>query len=604
MVDRAELRKFIIQFFSDLELEELCFDYFPDLRSEFTLGMNKSQKVIALLDYSERRGMTNHLLTTLDQLRPVAYRERFPPVAPLPPAPAGKLERNPDQVFLCHASQDAKFARKLADDLRENGVDIWIAPDSIVPGEKWVDAINRGLETSGVLVLVITRHAADSKWVRDESAYAIALENRNEMRFITLDVADGRIPPLWSVRQHIPFRQDYDVGLRRLLAVLRPRSAGSPMAEPSDKPVVSPENRSRVAPPLTTAPAGAGKLPAKRSMLVWSWLVGVSALVALVVWTGIAFRGWGGDGQEPGATTAVVEVVATERVAMANVPLTTTVTPAATSTRKPTATPTSLPTSTITPTPEPQAGDIRVVTRGGVEVEQVYVPAGSFMMGSQAGFDNEGPVHEVTLDAFWLDRTEVTNAQYAACVADGACDPPENSSSYSRDSYYLNPEYADYLVIYVRWEDAAAYAEWAGGRLPTEAEWEYAARGPQSFVYPWGNQAITCDLANYWGKNGGCVGDTSKVGDYPDGASWVGALDMAGNVWEWVNDWYNSDYYTRSSGLNPPGPESGEYRALRGGSWSDLDQDTRAAYRYGDDPINGGNDVGFRVAELLSDSDS
>ena len=337
------------------------------------------------------------------------------------------------------------------------------------------------------------------------------------------------------------------------------------------------------------APAEGPKLPPGHSMSVWGWLVGVGVLVALMVWAGMAFRRWNGDGQEPEATMVVVEGVATEQAIV-------------TSAQRPTATP--LPTPANTPPREPQAVDIRVVMRGDVKVDQVFVSAGSFMMGSEGGTDNEQPVHEVTLDAFWIDRTEVTNAQYAACVDDGACDPPGSSSSYTRDSYYGNPEYADYPVIYVSWEDAAAYAEWAGGRLPTEAEWEYAARGPQSFVYPWGNQAITCDLANYWGKNGGCVGDTSKVGDYPDGASWVGALDMAGNVWEWVNDWYNSDYYTRSSGLNPPGPESGEYRALRGSSWNDYVQLTRAAFRNDINPGDRLYDVGFRVAELLSDSDS
>jgi len=571
MVDRAELRKFLIQFFSDLELEELCFDYFPELRDEFTLGMNKSQKVIALIDYAERRGMTTHLLTTLDQLRPVAYRERFPPVTHIPATPAGKIDRNPDQVFLCHANQDAKFARKLADDLRENGVGIWIAPDSIVPGEKWVDAINRGLETSGVLVLVMTRHAADSKWVRDESAYAIALENKNEMRFITLDVGDGRIPPLWSVRQHIPFRQDYDTGLRQLLAVL---------------------------PARPSAPAEGPKLPPGHSMSVWGWLVGVGVLVALMVWAGMAFRRWNGDGQEPEATMVVVEGVATEQAIV-------------TSAQRPTATP--LPTPANTPPREPQAVDIRVVMRGDVKVDQVFVSAGSFMMGSEGGTDNEQPVHEVTLDAFWIDRTEVTNAQYAACVDDGACDPPGNSSSDTRGSYYGNPEYADYPVIHVSWDDAAAYAAWAGGRLPTEAEWEYAARGPESLEYPWGN-TFDGERLNFCDAN--CPfdprnsswddghADTAPAGSYPEGASWAGALDMAGNVWEWTNDWYDSDYYTRSPGNNPTGPETGQYRALRGGSWGSFGQNSRAAVRLIDIPVIRYNLIGFRVVELLSDPGS
>jgi hypothetical protein len=144
---------------------------------------------------------------------------------------------------------------------------------------------------------------------------------------------------------------------------------------------------------------------------------------------------------------------------------------------------------------EPTPVDMRAVSRGGVQVEQVFVPAGSFMMGSEDGADDEQPVHEVTLDAFWIDRTEVTNAQFAGCVADGACQPPSDISSSTRDLYYGNDEFADYPVIYVSWNDASEFCEWAGGRLPTEAEWEYAARGPESFTYPWGNTQPSDRLA-------------------------------------------------------------------------------------------------------------
>ncbi|MBX7254024.1 MAG: SUMF1/EgtB/PvdO family nonheme iron enzyme [Candidatus Promineofilum sp.] len=247
--------------------------------------------------------------------------------------------------------------------------------------------------------------------------------------------------------------------------------------------------------------------------------------------------------------------------------------------------------------PEPQTGDIRIVKRGGVVVEQVYVPAGSFMMGSEDGEENERPVHEVTLDAYWIDRTEVTNAQYAACVAAKACSPPESSSSYIRGSHYDNPAHADYPVTQVTWYNATAYAEWAGGRLPTEAQWEYAARGPESFEFPWGNGASSCRLAN----TSGCVRDISQTGAYPDGASWVGALDMAGNVSEWTNDWYDSGYYARSLAVNPSGPGSGETKALRGGSWSD---DGRVAYRYFHEEQFVYRDVGFRLVDPLSDPDS
>jgi len=324
---------------------------------------------------------------------------------------------------------------------------------------------------------------------------------------------------------------------------------------------------------------GPGNPAAKRGVPIWGWIGGVIALVALAVWAGMAFGGRNGGGTTPEATVEgpIVMVTAESSVTATHVSPTVTASPSPTNTPRP------------TPTAEPQAGDIRAVSRGGVEVEQVFVPAGSFLMGSEAGESDEQPAHEVTLDAFWSDRTEVTNAQFAACVAGGACQPPENTSSYTRDQYYGNDEFADYPVIYVSWNDAGDFCAWAGGRLPTEAEWEYAARGPTGRVYPRGNKVngerlnfcdVNCPFE--WADKGVDDGhaDTAPVGSYPDGASWVGALDMAGNVWEWVNDWYDSDYYGKLADESPSGPVSGEYRVLRGGAWDGLDNDARSSDRY------------------------
>ena len=198
----------------------------------------------------------------------------------------------------------------------------------------------------------------------------------------------------------------------------------------------------------------------------------------------------------------------------------------------------------------------------------VYVPAGEFTMGSDTGDSDDTPVHTVYLDAFWIDQTEVTNKQYQACVDAGTCEPPSSTSSYTHPSYYGNSEFDNYPVIYVNWDKANRYCEvWAGGDLPTEAQWEKAARGTDKRTYPWGED-IDCDKANYQID---CIGDTSPVRSYESGKSPYNAYDMAGNVWEWVNDYYQSDYYATVGGnaSNPLGPESGQYRVLRGGSWDD-----------------------------------
>ncbi|TFG50452.1 MAG: formylglycine-generating enzyme family protein [Anaerolineales bacterium] len=212
-----------------------------------------------------------------------------------------------------------------------------------------------------------------------------------------------------------------------------------------------------------------------------------------------------------------------------------------------------------------------------------YVSPASFQMGAadhdEDADDEEKPQHPVRLIGFWIVKTEVSNQQYKLCVEDGSCE----LSKYDGDETYNGPNYP---VVGVDWQDAVNYCTWAGGRLPTEAEWEYAAKGERGSIYPWGNEyngtfLNACDLncSESWADKNLDDGyqRSAPVGSFPGGASWVGALDMAGNVWEWVWDWcgvYGSDPQE-----NPIGPEEGECKIIRGGAWASPPAGLRTTYR-------------------------
>ncbi len=316
-----------------------------------------------------------------------------------------------------------------------------------------------------------------------------------------------------------------------------PLLAGPPQVKPTKvSPAAAPVYRSR-----------SQRIP------IWEWVV---AMVVVVAFLTMGLSGLGG-GETP-VSPVVAEITVSPE-------------PTATAMPSPTVTPTSVVSTAIVTRTREHDGMV-----------MIYVPAGEFMRGSEEGRNNERPVLPVYVDAFWFDRTEVTNAQWSLCVEAGVCRPSE----YADDRDY---NAAEQPVVGVSWNDAVAYAAWVGGRLPTEAEWEYAAGGPEAYVYPWGNQAPTCELANY----GDCVGRTALVGSYPEGASWVGALDLAGNVWEWVADWYGE--YPSTGYENPSGPTSGSYRVLRGGSFFNNQSGMRCAYRGGGTPSGGDRFSGFRV---------
>jgi formylglycine-generating enzyme required for sulfatase activity len=329
----------------------------------------------------------------------------------------------------------------------------------------------------------------------------------------------------------------------------------------------------------TRASARPDWLNEPRAIIIGAVITGVLGLVG----TAIATDGFGlgGSGTQQNPPTDVP----TQQVAVVETQETVPEQP----TDRPTDSPTGEPTPDSIDTPESvtPVGFIPVTRNADWEpvieekngVRMALVPVGCFQMGSEDGGSDESPVHEVCFDEpFWIDVYEVTNEQYGE-AASGCTD-------WSSDDNQPR--------ICISWTDSLAHCESRGARLPTEAEWEYAARGPNELVYPWGN-TFEADNVVYTEND---PGGTAPVGSKPGGVSWVGAFDLSGNVWEWVNDWYDSGYYgTLADGvINPQGPDTGNARVLRGGSWFDSSFVVRAANRYGYIPSNGYGNLGFRCA--------
>jgi formylglycine-generating enzyme required for sulfatase activity len=224
--------------------------------------------------------------------------------------------------------------------------------------------------------------------------------------------------------------------------------------------------------------------------------------------------------------------------------------------------------------------------------EMILIPAGDFLMGStdadKNAQDYEKPQHKVYLDAYYMYKTEVTVMQYRKfCTATGRKMPNTPDWGWK----------VNHPIVNVTWNDAKAYADWAGAILPTEAQWEKAARGTDGRIYPWGTTWDETKCANYTnsGKDNTTKG-THPVGSFPTGASPYGVMDMSGNVYEWCSDWYGADYYKNTPAKNPTGPITGNWRVLRGGSWISPPIGCRGAYRGNDDPTCYYGYYGFRCA--------
>lgn len=248
------------------------------------------------------------------------------------------------------------------------------------------------------------------------------------------------------------------------------------------------------------------------------------------------------------------------------------------------------PVFTIESQIEPTASDIVEIVDG-YNVSMMLVPAGDFIMGTD-GTINDNPTHQIYLDGYYLDKYEVTNAHYKTCVDSDVCELPYQLSSKTRPSYYGNTQFDNYPVLAVDYDQAKIYCEWRGSQLPTEAQWEKAARGTDERRYPWGNEQSDPTFANYDDNQG----DTTVVGSYESGVSPYGVYDMAGNVWEWVADWYAEKYYQNSPTFNPTGPDDGVNPVVRGGAWNTNWSQLEVFHRF-INPPNRYTSVGFRCAK-------
>ncbi|MCX5722632.1 MAG: SUMF1/EgtB/PvdO family nonheme iron enzyme [Nitrospirae bacterium] len=223
-------------------------------------------------------------------------------------------------------------------------------------------------------------------------------------------------------------------------------------------------------------------------------------------------------------------------------------------------------------------------------VPMMLVPAGEFTMGSDKGDDDEQPVHRVFLDSFYMDKFEVTNGRFAKFVEAIQSEPPWGFAD--KETPVVR---SDRPVRWVNWMEAFGYCLWAGKRLPTEAEWEKAARGTDGRVYPWGNDQPTAAHAVFGLKEGADM--VAPIGNRDKGKSPYGVHDLAGNLYEWVTDWYDEQFYTKNPAINPRGPVEGTAKVQRGGSYINNSYRLRSSFRTKGDPTEHDPNVGFRCAE-------
>jgi formylglycine-generating enzyme required for sulfatase activity len=531
--------------------------------------------------------------------------------------------KRPLKVFLCHAHADRDAVRTLYTRLTKDGVDAWLDEENLLPGQAWRDVIEESVRTSDIVIVclsnqsvtkegfvqkeikialdvadekpedtifviparldecVIPRRLKDLQWVDlyEEGGYLKLLKG---LKLREEQLEKGRIEKEEIKKRRLPYFETPII--RNNVTQRDSENSTKIVAKPGEniplrESLVKPESREQ-----PSRNKSKGEKTIKTEYIVA--IIGATATIIAGILSSPLIEKWF-------SPVAVATKSATATITLTSQPIvpSNTIEPSQTPTESFTLAPPSLPTE--------------ITDAKGVSM--VLVPAGEFIMGSDNGQADEKPAHQVYLDAFYMDKYEVTNAHYQACVNAGACFPPSSIKSFTHPSYFGNQEFDNYPVIWMNWNMARTFCEWRGGRLPTEAEWEKAARGLSASNYPWGNElannyANLCDLncSGPQAEQGIDDGfsDISPVGFYSSGISPYGAYDMSGNVMEWVADFYDENYYATLGAFseNPKGPSDGMEKVLRGGSWHSYVMFSSTFHR-GGGPLDFINfDVGFRCA--------
>jgi iron(II)-dependent oxidoreductase len=482
------------------------------------------------------------------------------------------------RIFISYSRQDERFARQLAGSLSQMGADIWIDVEDIPAGMKWSSAIQQGLDAAELMIVILSPDSMASRNVEDEWQYALD----QHKPIVPVLLRPAKIHFQLNRIQYIDFTdQPYEAALRQLYVEMTRKGLTLNPNMPAPELAYRPAPH-QMTPPMTNPPAGGRRWPIPA--IGGGLLVVVAAAIALLV--ALNSGNTSLPLPTPSVTPPILQATAPESLPTATPPPPT---DAPTATESPTQAPTSTPIPLGLPgNPVVQNGQWQPVVMNFNGGRMLLVPVGCFSMGSnleqvesafqicnsalgqcnRGNYEDENPTAQVCFDQpFWIDETEVSNGQYGSAGA------------FPGDAYPRSN---------VTWNDAQAFCQARGMRLPTEAEWEYAARGPSGWVYPWGDVFDGTRL-NYC--DGNCTynwrdtafndgyATTAPVGSYPAGASWVGALDMVGSLWEWTSSIYAFGYpYRDNDGRENPA-DFGSKRTLRGGSWNWIAAETRTMAR-------------------------